>query len=88
MDQGLLITYDSLADVVAVTFREIGPGGLRGSRSLDDTRLLNIDHEGEVVGVEFLEASDGIRLQGVPRATEIETVLGNLKGLLITPAAA
>lgn len=88
MDDGMLITYDPLADVIAVTFREIEPGGLRGSRPLDDTRLLNIDHEGEIVGVEFLEASDGIRLQGVPRADEIEAALGNLRGLFIEPAAA
>jgi uncharacterized protein YuzE len=82
MISDFLISYDPLADVVHVLFRAVPAGGIAESESIDDCRLVNFDGAGEPVGVEFLEASHGIQVDGVPRAVEIEEALASLRSLL------
>lgn len=45
-----------------------------GADILDDQRFVHSDDDG-VAGVEFIEVSSGINLEGVPRAEEIREAL-------------
>lgn len=74
----MMFEYDQEIDVLYVVFKSVGPGEVKRSRSLDERRLLDLDAEGEPVGVEFLCASEGVHLDGVPRADEIAQVIKSL----------
>lgn len=63
------VQYDSEADAVYVRLRE--PIGELKSRPVDDARIVDYDAEGQVVGVELLDASHGIDLEGLPEADAI-----------------
>ncbi len=63
------VQYDSEADAVYVRLRE--PIGDVKSRPVDDARIVDYDAEGHVVGVELLDASHGIDLEGLPEADAI-----------------
>lgn len=63
------VQYDSEADAVYVRLRE--PIGDVKSRRVDDARIVDYDAEGHVVGVELLDASHGIDLEGLPEADAI-----------------
>lgn len=63
------VQYDSEADAVYVRLRE--PIGDVKSRPVDDARIVDYDAEGQVVGVELLDASHGIDLEGLPEADAI-----------------
>ena len=71
----VLIEYDPEADAIFASFRHINPGEDRGARVLDDCRMVHYDEADQVIGVEFLEVSDGIDLAGVPCAEEIAAAL-------------
>jgi uncharacterized protein YuzE len=71
----MMVKYDDEVDVLYVAFRHIGPGDSKQQWLLDDRRIIDVDAEGEPLGVEFLCYSDGIDLEGVPRAEEIAHAL-------------
>jgi uncharacterized protein YuzE len=75
---GFFVTYDPEADAMYVSFRSVEPGGVRDSLELDESRHVDYDYDDEQVGVEFLNVSDGVNLDGVPRAAEIRTTLERL----------
>jgi uncharacterized protein YuzE len=71
----MLVTYDADADAVYVYLRDV-------NHEVDHTRAIdgdrNVDYLGDIpVGVEFLNASRGLRLEGLP---EKETVAALLSG--------
>ncbi len=66
------IRYDTDADAMFVWFRDRGPH-LR-ARILDDRRFVQVDDDG-IAGIEFLDVSSGIDLDGVPHADEIRRAL-------------
>ena len=37
-----------------------------GGREVDDLRHINLDKDGNVLGIEFLNVSDGVDLDGLP----------------------
>lgn len=72
----LLISYDTEADALSVSFREAGVR--RGARILNDFRFLHEDDEG-VFQVEFIEVTKGINLDDIPHRDEIRAALGTLR---------
>jgi uncharacterized protein YuzE len=75
----MMFRYDDQADALYVYFRYIEPGGAKDIRNLDDFRNVDLDADGEPIGVEFLCVRDGINLVGVPRAGEIAKLLREFK---------
>jgi uncharacterized protein YuzE len=78
----MYVTYDEEADVLAVDF------GVRtertGSRDYGDSRFVEFNERGEPICVEFLVASEGIDLTGIPFADEIRAALHRVGVLLET----
>ncbi len=71
----MLLQYDDRVDALYVSFREIEPGGVKKVRMVDDRRNVDYDAEDKPIGVEFLCVSDGISLDGVPRADQTARAL-------------
>jgi len=65
----VLVWYDSQADLIYAEFT-FPEGKVYGAR-LDERRILRRDEAGAVVGVEFLAASGGLNLEGMPQAERI-----------------
>jgi uncharacterized protein YuzE len=70
------IRFDTEADALYVQLTE--PRGQVGTRVLDDLRFVDYDEDDSVVGVEFIQVSRGIKLDGVPRPDEIGRALHSL----------
>jgi uncharacterized protein YuzE len=66
------ISYDTGSDAMFVWFRD--RTSTTRTRVLDENRFIKIDDNG-IVGMEFLEVSRGIDLEGVPNADEIRKAL-------------
>jgi uncharacterized protein YuzE len=62
---------------------ELADGAYDHSRELDEDRVIHYAADGTVIGVKFIGISDGVRLDDVPRAAEIERVLEQYKKILI-----
>lgn len=68
------IQYDPEADVLYVRLKPGEP--VARTVGLDDSRLIDYSADGGVVGLEFLDASDGIDLRDVPFARRAEELIG------------
>ena len=66
------VRYDHEADALYV---QLGPGPSARSSNLGDLRLLDYSAEGSVVAVEFISASEGIDLSGVPERSAVERAI-------------
>jgi len=66
------VTYDPEADAVYVRLID---SPVDQTRPLDDLRLIDYSADGAVVGVEFLEASEGIDLSDVPHSHKIDELI-------------
>ena len=71
----LTLKYDAEVDVLLVELREGEP---HVAREISDRTILALDRDGEVLGVELLWVSEGVDLEGVPRADEIAAALNRL----------
>lgn len=71
----MLLQYDDEVDALYVSFRKIEPGGVKKVRMVDERRNVDYDAGEESIGVEFLCVSEGIALEGMPRADEIARAL-------------
>lgn len=62
------LTLDSESDAayVYVTDRAIAR-----TRELDENRMLDLDGDGEIRGIEFLNVSQGVELSGLPFQTQL-----------------
>ena len=49
---------------------------VKKTKKLDQYRLLDLDAEGEVVGIEFLNISAGVNLSHLPRGEELRKLFG------------
>ncbi|MCC6237625.1 MAG: DUF2283 domain-containing protein [Dehalococcoidia bacterium] len=86
VDESLMLSFDPVTDVLYVSFAAAGRGEAR-THPLDDQRLVDYGPNGIVVGVEFLNASAGIRLEGVPEADRIRAAMQSLSEVWVLPAA-
>lgn len=66
------IEYSADADAAYVYFRE--GVSVAHTKNLDGVRLVDLDVNGEVIGVELLDVSEGVNLDGLPYP-DIITVL-------------
>ena len=67
-------TYDQEADILYVRLLDDQP--VARQTFLDDLRVIDHSAEGAVVGVEFIDASDGVALGDVPFAKQVEDLIG------------
>ncbi len=75
------VDYDAEADVLYLRFT---PGEtVARTVPLDDLRLIDYSADGAVVGLEFIDASEGIDLRDLPFARKAEQLLGDA-GLNLT----
>ncbi len=75
------VDYDAEADVL---YLRITPGEtVARTVPLDDLRLIDYSADGAVVGLEFIDASEGIDLRDLPFARKAEQLLGDA-GLNLT----
>jgi uncharacterized protein YuzE len=72
--------YDREADAAYVYFPGAVDTPVGRTLELDGERMIDYAADGSVVGVEFLSVSDGVRLEGVPRANEVSAAL-HAKGI-------
>ena len=66
------VTYDADLDALYVRLRA---GKVKRTKALDDLRLVDLAADDSIIGVEFLSASGGLDLSGLPRE-EMEERLG------------
>lgn len=71
MPQPRLIHYDPDADALYVDLERREDRDVYRTVEIDSTRLVDYDGAGHVLGVEFLWASDGLDLSGIPEAEAI-----------------
>jgi uncharacterized protein YuzE len=65
-------TYDQPGDAIYVYLRE---GKVVRTCSLSDYRNVDLDAEGRVLGVEFIDVSAGVDLQDVPERDRVEELI-------------
>ena len=70
----MMLSYDPDADAIYVDFGREASGQLH-TRDFRDGRYVDIDGQGNIVGVELLGVSQGYSLEGIPRADEITVLL-------------
>jgi uncharacterized protein YuzE len=84
------LAYDRTADALYLSMRS---GRVERTEPLDDSRLVDYNGVGDVLGYEFLGVSDGIVINGIPgqvtdyiqrRLPWIRQVL-NVRGTAISP---
>jgi len=68
------IEYDKEVDVLYVRLK---PGEtVAKTVELDETRLIDYSKDGAVIGLEFMDASEGVDLSDVPFAHRVEQIIG------------
>lgn len=67
--------YSQEADA---TYVYLNPGRVAYSKLLDDLRVIDFGEDGRVVGIEFLQVSDGIDLSDVPERERVEQLINDL----------
>jgi uncharacterized protein YuzE len=67
--------YSETADALYVYFSD-EPSDR--TESLDDRRMIDWTGDGRLVGVEFLDVSAGVDLNGVPHSDQIASLLGEM----------
>ncbi|HIG93338.1 MAG: hypothetical protein QT02_C0003G0053 [archaeon GW2011_AR9] len=56
------ITYDKVADAMYITFRS---GEFAKNKKIDDFTLIDLDQEGNILGIELLEVSKRIPIESL-----------------------
>ena len=69
------VLYDATVDALYVSFRCRADGDVARTAHLDARRLIDYDADGHPLGAEFLDASAGIDLDGVPEAATVHATL-------------
>ena len=73
------VTYDADADVLYVRLKD---GRSARQTRLGDLRIIDLDEDGTILGVEFVDASGGVDLRDLPFAQRVEKLI-NDSGLTI-----
>jgi uncharacterized protein YuzE len=68
----MFLTYDEQADAVYVQFAR---NSVARTEELSDSVAVDYDADGRAVGVEFLDVSEGIDLDQVPRRAQVTKLL-------------
>jgi uncharacterized protein YuzE len=76
----MFVSYDSDADAVYVKLRTDAEHSAE-TREIDMWRYADYDDDGQLIGVEFLRASHGINVFGVPSATAVAEAIRSLPRL-------
>lgn len=66
------VVYDPEADTLYV---HLANGAVDRTRFVDDFRAIDY-HEDVVIGIEFINASDGVDLRDLPFADTVERLIG------------
>lgn len=66
------LTYDQAADAMYIQFDD---APVARTDEVAEGTAIDFDRDGQPVGVEFLDVSDGIDLHAVPNAAEIAELL-------------
>lgn len=69
------VEYDPEVDVLYV--RLAPHARVAKTHPLDDMRLIDYSEDGAVVGIEFIDASEGVELSDVPFARKVEKIIGD-----------
>lgn len=54
------ITYDKIANAAYIYFKDISPGEVAQTISLNDNLNIDLDSEGKTLGIEILNASKNL----------------------------
>jgi len=73
---GLELTYDPSVDAVQVVF--LPERRFAYTEELDHRRAVDYDTDGRVAGIEFLHASEGMDLEGLPEPELLRDALSRL----------
>lgn len=65
-------SYDEKADAIYITLSD---NKVSYTKSLDDTRLIDYDSNGNPIGIELLCVSNGVIVDDLPRTNEITRLL-------------
>lgn len=68
------VDYDDDADVLYV---QLADGEVAETRELGDLRLVDYSGDGNVLGIEFVSASEHLDLRGVPFASMVAAAIGD-----------
>ena len=68
-----LVTLDREADMLYVALAD---GDVHETRAFGDLRMVDYSAEGEVLGVEFVSASHGVDVTGLPMRAKVEPAIG------------
>ena len=68
------VRYDQEADCLYVLLKDEDED-VASTRPIDDLRLLDLDKNGGIIGVEFIDASAGVDLRAVPFAPTVEQLI-------------
>jgi uncharacterized protein YuzE len=66
------LTIDQEADAAYIHVTE---RGVERTQELDENRLIDLDSEGQVRGIELLNVSHGVALAGLPFSVELAALL-------------
>ncbi len=66
-------TYDQESDAIYV---HLNDGIVARTVSLDDLRMVDYSEDDTVLGIEFLDVSDGIDLGGIPEVSTVGRLIG------------
>ena len=67
------ITYDKVADAAYIYFKDISPGEVTNTISLNDNINIDLDKEGKTLGIEILNASQNLPNMAIKSATIISS---------------
>ena len=65
------ITFDKEADAAYIYFKEIAPGEVSETISLNDSINVDLNSEGKTLGIEILDASKNLPLSAINSASMI-----------------
>jgi uncharacterized protein YuzE len=71
-----LITYSETADALYIQLRD---EEVVRVTPIDDLRIIDYAQDGSVVGVEFLAASEGLNLKGLPEGARLAELIRALQ---------
>ncbi len=72
MPRNAPVEYDPTEDILYVRLKR---APVSWTKPVDDQRLVDYASDGSVIGVEFIAASSGVDLAGIPMRTELEALI-------------
>lgn len=79
----MTIKHDPIADAAYITLSDVP---YAGGHDLDDSRRIDVGPDQQPRGIELLNVSHGVYVDGLPQAAEVADLLRS-QGLTVTPSA-